>query len=331
MEEQNEENVLIVDEPENNNQILIEPQQDPNDNKEEKEDDSHKNIVMNEDDIDDEQKDINEIKENENEENKPKSKEEIKKNFLKTIPMYIYQAKVLEMNPVNLIVYFLKGTLIEKKIVRSFTDLEVFRETLKNAWPCTYVPNFPLRNESTEDNEKIISEEKKMKLLNHFLKQISESKYLSECEITKTFLSSSVDYANAAAKTRKETVIDLSEKYLATFKDYVYDQSEIDKKNNFIKTFVKTLQTTLSRFLLFGENLLKEMFNIKREQNTINFVIDMFSELEQALPNKKKRLTNLKKDVKPIYSVSNIYIFINLLINYKTKCSNHILNCIYSI
>ena len=161
MEEQNEENVLIVDEPENNNQILIEPQQDPNDNKEEKEDDSHKNIVMNEDDIDDEPKDINEIKENENEENKPKSKEEIKKNFLKTIPMYIYQAKVLEMNPVNLIVYFLKGTLIEKKIVRSFTDLEVFRETLKNAWPCTYVPNFPLRNESTEDNEKIISEEKK--------------------------------------------------------------------------------------------------------------------------------------------------------------------------
>ena len=153
MEEQNEENVLIVDEPENNNQILIEPQQDPNDNKEEKEDDSHKNIVMNEDDIDDEQKDINEIKENENEENKPKSKEEIKKNFLKTIPMYIYQAKVLEMNPVNLIVYFLKGTLIEKKIVRSFTDLEVFRETLKNAWPCTYVPNFPpkqysLRNQS---------------------------------------------------------------------------------------------------------------------------------------------------------------------------------------
>ena len=303
MEEQNEENVLIVDEPENNNQILIEPQQDPNDNKEEKEDDSHKNIVMNEDDIDDEPKDINEIKENENEENKPKSKEEIKKNFLKNIPMYIYQAKVLEMNPVNLIVYFLKGTLIEKKIVRSFTDLEVFRETLKNAWPCTYVPNFPLRNESTQDNEKIISEEKKMKF----------------------------DYANAAAKTRKETVIDLSEKYLATFKDYVYDQSEIDKKNNFIKTFVKTLQTTLSRFLLFGENLLKEMFNIKREQNTINFVIDMFSELEQALPNKKKRLTNLKKDVKPIYSVSNIYIFINLLINYRTKCSNHILNCIYSI
>ena len=328
MEEQNEENLLIVDEPGNNNQILIEPHQDPNDNKEEKEDDSHKNIIMNEDDIDDEHKDINEIKENQNEENKPISKEEAKKNFLKNIPMYIYQAKVLEMNPVNLIVYFLKGTLIEKKIVRGFTDIEVFRDTLKSSWPCTYVPNFPLRNESSEDNEKIISEEKKMKLLNHFLKQISESKHLVECDITKTFLSSSVDYANAAAKTRKETYMDISEKYLATFKDYVFNQSEIDKKSNFIKTFVKTLQSTLARFMHLGENLLKEMFNIKREQNTVNFVVDMFSELEQALPNKKKRLTNLKKNVTPIYSVSNIF---NFLLYYRTKYSNHILNYIYFI
>jgi hypothetical protein len=125
--------------------------------------------------------------------------------------------------------------------------------------------------------------------------------------------------------------MDISDKYLATFKDYVFNQSEIDKKNIFIKNFVKTLQTTLGRFLHLGENLLKEMFNIKREQNTVNFMVDMFTELEQALPNKKKRLTNLKKDVKPIYSVSNIYIFINLLINYRTKCSNHILNCIYSL
>lgn len=234
------------------------------------------------------------------------SKAEAKKNFLKTIPMYIYQAKVLELNPINLIVYFLKGTLIEKKIVRSFSDLEVFQDTLRNSWPCTYVPNFPLRNETSEDNEKIISEEKKMKLLNHFLKQISESKHLSECEITKTFLSNTVDYANSANKVKKESYKEISEKYLATFKDFVHDQSEIDKKNNFIKEFVKTLKTTLNSFMVFGENLLKEMFNIKREQNTINFVVDMFTELEQALPNKKKRLTGLKKTVSPIYSVSNI-------------------------
>ena len=310
MENENEENLLIVDEPENNNQILNEPHQGQNDNKEEKEDDSHKDIIMNEDDIDEEHKDINENKDNGNEENKPKSKEEAKKNFLKNIPMYIYQAKVLEMAPANLIVYFLKGTLIEKKIVRSFADLEVFRDTLKNSWPCTYVPNFPLRNESSEDNDKIISEEKKMKLLNHFLKQVTESKHLIECEVTKTFITNPSDYSNAATKTKKETYIDISEKYFATFKDYVYDQSEIDKKNNFIKSFVKTLQDTLNRFMILGENLLKEMFNIKREQNTVNFVVNMFTELEQALPNKKKRLTNLKKNVTPVYSVSNIYILI---------------------
>ena len=311
MENEYEENLLIIDEPvKNENLIENPPHEEQNDNKDENENDPQNKIIMNEDDIEEDQKDINEIKENEHEESGEKkklSKEEAKKNFLKNIPMYIYQAKVLELNPVNLIVYFLKGTLIEKKIVRSFVDIELFQETLKSSWPCTYVPNFPLRNETTEDNEKIISEEKKMKLLNHFLKQISESKHLSECEITKTFLSNTVDYANSANKVKKESYKDISEKYLATFKDYVHDQSEIDKKNNFIKNFVKTLQTTLNSFMVFGENLLKEMFNIKREQNTINFVVDMFTELEQALPNKKKRLTNLKKTVSPIYSVSNIF------------------------
>ena len=192
MENENEENLLIIDEPvKNENLIENPPHEEQNDNKDENENDPQNKIIMNEDDIEEDQKDINEIKENEHEESGEKkklSKEEAKKNFLKNIPMYIYQAKVLELNPVNLIVYFLKGTLIEKKIVRSFVDIELFQETLKSSWPCTYVPNFPLRNETSEDNEKIISEEKKMKLLNHFLKQISESKHLSECEITKTFL-----------------------------------------------------------------------------------------------------------------------------------------------
>ena len=220
--------------------------------------------------------------------------------------MYIYQAKVLESTPVNLIVYFLKGTLIEKKIVRSLEDLEVYRETLRNSWPCTYVPNFPLRNEVSDDNSKIISEEKKMKLLNHFLKQISESKHICESEVTKAFLSNPSEYAINASKAKKETYMEISEKYLATFKGFVNDPSEIDKKKNFINNYVKTLQSTLNKFLVLGENLLKEMYNIKREQNTIHFVVDMFAEIEQALPNKKKRLTNIKKNISPLYSVSNI-------------------------
>jgi hypothetical protein len=293
MENANDENQLNQEEvdkkeEQDNNKIEIEnePQADNN--------------------INNEENDINEIKEDENNKDKNDKKDD-KSNFLKNIPMYIYQAKVLEINPANLLVYFIKGTLIEKKIVRSFVDLELFRDALKASWPCTYVPNFPLRKDTPEENEKIISEEKKMKLLNHFLKQISESSYLCQCAITKTFISNSADYATAASKIKKESYMDISEKYLETFKDYVYDQRELDKKTIFIKNFVKTLQSTLSRFLVIGTVILKEMFNIKREQNTINYLADMFTELEQAMPNKKKRLTNLKETLSPIYSVSNIY------------------------
>ena len=300
MENENDENQLNQEDQDNNKiEIENEPQADNNINNEEN-------------DIEPEKKDINEIKENKNDENKIEDEynkvKNAKNDFLKNIPMYIYQAKVLEINPANLLVYFIKGTLIEKKIVRSFVDLELFRDALRASWPCTYVPNFPLRKDTPEENDKIISEEKKMKLLNHFLKQISESSYLCECAITKTFISNSVDYANAVNKAKKESYMDISEKYLETFKNYVYDQRELDKKTIFIKNFVKTLQTTLSRFLVIGNIVLKEMFNIKREQNTINYLADMFTELEQAMPNKKKRLTNLKETLSPIYSVSNIYI-----------------------
>ena len=51
------------------------------------------------------------------------------------------------------------------------------------------------------------------------------------------------------------------------------------------------------------------MFNIKREQNTIKFLTDMFVDLEQAMPNKKKRLTNIKDIMSPICSVSIFYFY----------------------
>jgi hypothetical protein len=75
----------------------------------------------------------------------------------------------------------------------------------------------------------------------------------------------------------------------------------LNEINEEIKTKIKILNLDKIEELIF----IKKFDKIGL--NTINFVIDMFSELEQALPNKKKRLTNLKKTVSPIYSVSNIF------------------------
>lgn len=57
------------------------------------------------------------------------------------------------------------------------------------------------------------------------------------------------------------------------------------------------MEETYKRFIWIGATFIKEMMNIKREQNSIKFIINMFVDLEQSLPNKKKRLSK----VRPLY------------------------------
>ena len=47
-------------------------------------------------------------------------------------------------------------------------------------------------------------------------------------------------------------------------------------KEKFINNFKKALDETFKQFIIIGATVLKEMFNIKREQNTIKFLADMF-------------------------------------------------------
>lgn len=48
------------------------------------------------------------------------------------------------------------------------------------------------------------------------------------------------------------------------------------------------MEETYKRFIWIGATIIKEMMNIKREQNSIKFIINMFVDLEQSLPNKKR-------------------------------------------
>ena len=228
-----------------------------------------------------------------------------KLSILKNVPLYIYSAKMLEINTSRIPIYFFKGNLIENKLAHSFKDIEIFRDTLRTFWPCIYIPNFPLRNETVEENDKILSEEKKMKILNHFFKQIGEMKHLIESKITRIFITKPSDYLNKINGLKKENYSEIGERYLNTFTDLVQDKMELEKKEKFIREFTGKLQQIHAEYVSIGASVLKEMYNLKREQNTINYLTKMFIDFEQAMPNKKKRLDKLKDVVSPITSVSN--------------------------
>jgi hypothetical protein len=333
MEDENAQNLLNNDENNNGekeeNKIEIKSDNQNDNNKDEE---NNKNeIILNE-----EKNNINEIeinkeidkninqkdqihinKDKDGEKNKSHDNKKQKSN----IPLYVFSAKILEINSVKILIYFIKGSSVPKKIARSFKDIQLYQDYLRNSWPCIYIPNFPFREETIEENEKIVSEEKKMNLLNHFFKQIGETKHLLECEITKIFITKPGDFATEMSIVKKENYKDISEKYSQIFKDNAYTNKEIEEKEKFVNNFKKILDETFKQFIIIGATVLKEMFNIKREQNTIKFLTDMFVDLEQAMPNKKKRLTKANELVAPICSVSNI-IYKYLIFIYSKKYSN---------
>ena len=333
MEDENAQNLLNNDENNNGekeeNKIEINSDNQNDNNKDEE---NNKNeIILNE-----EKNNINEIeinkeidkninqkdqihinKDKDGENNKSHDNKKQKSN----IPLYVFSAKILEINSVKILIYFIKGSSVPKKIARSFKDIQLYQDYLRNSWPCIYIPNFPFREETIEENEKIVSEEKKMNLLNHFFKQIGETKHLLECEITKIFITKPGDFATEMSIMKNENYKDISEKYSQIFKDNAYTNKEIEEKEKFVNNFKKILDETFKQFIIIGATVLKEMFNIKREQNTIKFLTDMFVDLEQAMPNKKKRLTKANELVAPICSVSNI-IYKYLIFIYSKKYSN---------
>ena len=304
-----EENQNNMNENENSqNKIIINEINDKQDKEEiekinkEKEEPKDNNINININ-----QSDIQKEKINDGEKVKNEKEALDSKKKLINSPFYIFAAKIIEINSVDVLIYFLKGTLIPKKIVRSYRDLEIFRDCLLHSWPCTYVPNFPFRNISLEENDKIIPEEKKIRLLNYFLKQIGEIKYLLDCEITKVFAGQEIDYTKAMRALNKESIKDISEKYSKIFSEYKYDKKENDQREKNIKLNVKLFEETYRQYLIIGATISKEMFNLKREQNTIQFVNNMFIDLEKTMPNKKKRLTNINDIMSPICSVSTFF------------------------
>lgn len=241
-----------------------------------------------------------------------KSISDIDPEKLKNIPVYIYTTKNIEVNGVSVLIYFLKGKLIDKEILRTFNDFQLYYQALTKMWPCITVPFVYFS--SSDPSAKTIENfpEIKTKMLNHFLKKLIESKELLKCELTKIFISQDKNFAGKMLYyINNNNYQEIAERYLKLFTYYVEDTKVTNEKEAYIKKFMKLLDATLKRLNEVGKTIENEIFNIKNEQKSLDFITAMFIDLEKSIPNKKKYLTNIESTMKPLKTVSyNKYYFL---------------------
>ena len=67
---------------------------------------------------------------------------------------------------------------------------------------------------------------------------------------------------------------------------------------------MKLLEITYKKLVDVGKTIENEIYNIKKEQSSLDFVTNMFLDLEKSLPNQSNYLTDIKNISKPLKSVS---------------------------
>ena len=223
---------------------------------------------------------------------------------LKNIPIFIHSAKTIEINNVPVLIYFIRGKLVYKEILRTFSDFELFYQSLLDMWPCICVPGLAFRQSTPSTNTAVRFPEIKTKLLNHFFKKLAESNQLLNCEVTQIFLSQDKNFSMKLTSMKIENYKEISERYINSFADFVEDKKKTDEKELFIKRFMKLLEITYKKLVDVGKTIENEIYNIKKEQSSLDFVTNMFLDLEKSLPNQSNYLTDIKNISKPLKSVS---------------------------
>ena len=245
-------------------------------------------------------------KEGKHEHGKDDKKSKIISQKLQNVPVYIHSAKFVEINSVPVLIYFIKGKLVQKEIIRTYADFDLFRQILVSMWPCIPVPLLPFKENIYDGDDKtpLRYVEVKSKLLNHFLRKLSESKELLLSDATKIFLSSDKNFAIRLSYLKPRSYVELSEKYSRLFKHNIVEKKILDENEAYVKRFLKLLNVTLKHFNEVGFSIENEISNIRREQTSLDYVSSMFIDLEKSIPNTEKNLTNIGDVMKPLKSVS---------------------------
>ena len=149
----------------------------------------------------------------------------------------------------NFVSYTLGGNQVNEEISRRFSDFYTLREKLIERWPGVYVPNIPPKKTIGHTDLKII--DKRIRLLNKFCYQLSQSAYLFNSEEVKLFLSNTSEISKTIGNMSKPTYADLLEKYKESFPGY-YDAYDLVMGKGKLGEFLSFLKRALNNIRTFS-------------------------------------------------------------------------------
>lgn len=135
--------------------------------------------------------------------------------------LYIDSFKIIKAAMSSYAVYNLKGSFLTSNIQRRYSDFFLLRKTLSSNWPCIFVSQMPPKKTSGNlDNDFL---ELRMRLLNHFLDRITESKELLNSNEVKAFISQGDNLKSTLSNLPGQKYSDLVQKYREEIEGYSDD------------------------------------------------------------------------------------------------------------
>lgn len=134
--------------------------------------------------------------------------------------LYIDSFKIIKAT-MSYAVYILKGSFLTSDIQRRYSDFFILRKALAAKWPCLFIPQIPPKKTTGNlDNDFL---ELRMRLLNHFLDRITETKEIFNSDEVKLFISPGDNFKSAVSNLPGHKYTDLVQKYLAEIEGYSED------------------------------------------------------------------------------------------------------------
>ncbi len=235
--------------------------------------------------------------ENEKIENKELTEEEKKKkeqeDLIASLPLYITSCKLTLLNNEQVVLYSLKGLKVKSMIQRRYSDFEILRKKIGEFLPGVFIAGLP----STEilgdvDNK---ASEMRLKLLNHFIRKISENPELYETEPFIFFLNDDKNYRSFLEKLDPGTPEEIKNRFLKVFPNFKYENYNKIEFEKYLDYWIKIFIKARDNIDKIGFVLENEILNIVKEQKNLSLIFKMFIDFENAIPNNQSVIKNPKQ------------------------------------
>ncbi len=235
--------------------------------------------------------------ENEKIENKELTEEEKKKkeqeDLIASLPLYITSCKLTLLNNEQVVLYSLKGLKVKSMIQRRYSDFEILRKKIGEFLPGVFIAGLP----STEilgdvDNK---ASEMRLKLLNHFIRKISENPELYETEPFIFFLNEDKNYRSFLEKLDPGTPEEIKNRFLKVFPNFKYENYNKIEFEKYLDYWIKIFIKARDNIDKIGFVLENEILNIVKEQKNLSLIFKMFIDFENAIPNNQSVIKNPKQ------------------------------------